>query len=337
LLRLAAGVEQPTLTRSIRLALLFVGLCLIAWLVWRADPHVVARMILRLGWRFGLVVIVYTCYVIVRAAALQRTVIGVRPRFSDVLRIRLSAEAVEWLTFTGPFLSEPAQGWLLTERGVSPFAAFAAVVTEYLLYSASSSILAIPAMALLLSRYAIGEMRTAAALIVLLMTTYLCALAFASISGIGLIAPSLRRLAVVFGRRAERAATQFEPIEHLVIVFLHERRRRLAEVMALEAAAQLVLILELWIIMAALTLSRSLIDAATIEGGVKFVAAVFVLVPGQVGASETVYAWLARAIGLSAAAGVSFALVRRLRGFVVAIAALVVLAAEKGPRRAGSA
>ena len=60
-----------------------------------------------------------------------------------------------------------------------------------------------------------------------------------------------------------------------------------------------------------------------IEGGVKFVGILFAFVPGQIGAAEGVYAWLAGAIGLAASAGLSLALVRRLRGLVVAVAGVV--------------
>jgi hypothetical protein len=156
-----------------------------------------------------------------------------------VLRIRLSGESVEWLTFTGPFLAEPAKGWLLKRRGVSTPAAFAAVVTEYLLYTATSSCLGI------------------------LIAAFITAFIFASLSGIGVIVPILRRSRLVLGRRGGDRA--------------------------------------------------------------RSVAVVFAFIPGQIGASESVYALLVSAIGLSAAAGVSLALVRRLRGLTVAALGLILL------------
>ena len=55
------------------------------------------------------------------------------------------------LTFTGPFLAEPAKGWLLKRRGLATADAFAAVATEYLVYTVVSSSLAIIAVSLLLA------------------------------------------------------------------------------------------------------------------------------------------------------------------------------------------
>ena len=57
----------------------------------------------------------------------------------------------------------------------------------------------------------------------------------------------------------------------------------------------------------------------------KVVDVAFAFVPGQLGASEGAYAWLAGAVGLPTAAGLSLALVRRFRGWLVALAGLVVL------------
>ena len=62
------------------------------------------------------------------------------------------------------------------------------------------------------------------------------------------------------------------------------------------------------------------------EGGVKFVPIAFAFIPGQFGALEGVHALLAAAIGLPAAVGLTLALVRRMRGLLVAAVGVVVLA-----------
>src|SRR5207244_13119603 len=73
-------------------------------------------------------------------------------RSSDL--IRFAAEAVEMLTFTGPFLAEPAKGWLLTRHGVTAAQAFGAIAIEYLAYTLVSAWLATGALWLLLARHA---------------------------------------------------------------------------------------------------------------------------------------------------------------------------------------
>jgi hypothetical protein len=62
---------------------------------------------------------------------------------------------------------------------------------------------------------------------------------------------------------------------------------------------------------------------------VKFVGVVFAFIPGQFGASEGTYALIAGAIGLPAAVGLTIALVRRIRGLIVALAGLMMLALQR--------
>src|SRR5437016_6054714 len=109
-------------------------------------------MLVRVGWSFLAAAAIYSGYVGVRAAALWRSVLCGPVSYGDVLRIRLSGETLETLTFTGPFLAEPAKGWLLKHRGLATADAFAAVATEYLVYTVVSSSLAVIAVSLLLAQ-----------------------------------------------------------------------------------------------------------------------------------------------------------------------------------------
>ena len=313
----------------VRVVWLIAGLCVAVLLVWHVGFLVVVEMLIRVGWRFPIVAGIYFLHVAVRAAALRRVLFTSTISYSDVLRIRLSTEAVEALTFTGPFLAEPAKGWLLTRRGVPTSAAFAAVITEYLLYTLASCFVAIPAITLLLTRHALPTaVRPAAAIVLLAVVAFVGAFAWASMTGIGLIVPGLRAIRVVIGARAIVAADRFVDVECQIIEFLHRRRRQLAAVMSIEAAAQALLVIEIWVVMFALGFRPSWSASLTIEGGVKFVGVAFAFVPGQFGASETVYALLAGALGFSTAAGVGLALVRRLRTLPVAILGLIVGSAD---------
>lgn len=141
-------------------------------------------------------------------------------------------------------------------------------------------------------------------------------------------------------RRAEYAAREFEPVESVLVAFLHIHPGRLTEVLVLEVAAHLVLICEIWLVMAALGLDLSWTGVLILEGGAKFIAIAFAFIPGQLGASEGVYALLTGAIGLPAAAGLTPALVRRMRGLLIAAAGVVALSslglqgdAEESARR----
>ena len=247
--------------------------------------------------------------------------------FADVVRIRFSSEAVEQLTFTGPLLAEPAKGWLLTALALTTAVAYAAVVTEYLPYMVVSSSLSVVAVLLLLTSHELPTLVRPGPVVVMAVTlAFLGAFTFASISGIGLIAPALRRLRAVVGARAVHAAHAFEVVEEGIIDVLHNHPRRWAAVVAIELAAEMMLVLEIWIIIGALGFSRAWTSALTIEGGIKFVGTAFLFIPDQFGASEGVYSLLAGTLGFTAAVGLGVARVRCLRSVVIATAGVLVFA-----------
>jgi hypothetical protein len=168
--------------------------------------------------------------------------------------------------------------------------------------------------------------RSGIVVVIAVTIAFLVAFAFATISGIGLIVPILRFSRVVVGPgRAQRAATAFAGVEEVIIRFLSGHRARLAEVLAIETAAHLLLVVEIWIVLVAIGASRSWVQSFILEGGVKFVPIAFAFIPGQLGALEGVYAMLAGAIGLPAALGLTLALLRRVRDVLAAAGGVVVL------------
>ena len=92
--------------RIARAVLLAAGAGVLIVLVRRVGAATIASLLRQVGWAFVVVSALYFTHVCVRAAALWRVTGALRYR--DVLRIRLYGEAVEMLTFTGPFLAEPA-------------------------------------------------------------------------------------------------------------------------------------------------------------------------------------------------------------------------------------
>ncbi|PYQ71813.1 MAG: hypothetical protein DMG01_25160, partial [Acidobacteria bacterium] len=142
----------------------------------RRPDRAASADLARVGWRFAAAAAIYAVHVGIRAVALWRSLLDGPVRFADVLRIRLSGEAVEMLTFTGPFLAEPAKGWLLRNRGVTTAAAFAAVITEYLLYTVVAAWLMVAALWLLLVRGVLPPgMRPAASVAMGIVIAFLAA------------------------------------------------------------------------------------------------------------------------------------------------------------------
>jgi len=352
---------------SVRVLLLAAGLAVVVVIVRQLGAATIAALLRRVGWRFAAVSALYTVHVAVRAAALWRCLPsepsgppapeaeasmpraaadarraaaggGVPAtksppafRYRDVLLVRLSGEAVEMLTFTGPFLAEPAKGVLLARRGLSGPQAFGAVAAEYLVYTAVSAALAAAALGVLLARRGLPPPLAApVAAVEGGMLAFLAGFTWAALTGRGLIVPTLR------AARLRALAARAAPIEAVMVTFLHARAGRLAEVLSLEAAGHALLVAEVWLVLAALGLPLAPLDPVLIEGGAKFISAAFFFVPGQVGAQEGIYALLLGAVGLPAAAGVTLSLVRRVRGLIVSGLAVgaVALAPAQQDRQA---
>jgi hypothetical protein len=307
------------MSRLFRLIALAAGVVVFAALIAYVGVRKIAGMLAEVGWGFALVPLLYTAHVTLRAVALWRSLPTPTLSFLDVWRVRLSGEAVEMLTLTGPFLSQPAQGWLLNKRGIGGAEAYGAVAIEYLLYTLTSAWLAIASLTALLVRGVLPVALRAAALgLIAVMVAFTVGVAAAAISGVGLIVPLVRRAGPLTGRRrAEGWAARIDPAERVLVGFMHEHPGRLAAVLGVEAAGQLLLASEIWVVLRALALPARPFDPLLIEGAVKFIGTVFFFVPGQLGASESVYTWLFAALGLTAAAGLTMALVRRIRGLIV--------------------
>lgn len=320
--------------RVARALLVVGGVFVLVALVARVGPAVISDMLRRVGWAFMAVSALYGAHDVLRALALWRSLPSPVLSFAEVLRVRLSGEVVETLTFSGPFLAEPAQGWLLTRRGLSVAEAYAAVAIEYLLYAVVSAWMTIAALTMLFARGALPDgLRTAVVVIIVAMVAFTVAFFAAVISGVGFIVPMIRCVAVIAGRaRADAAALRFEPVERVLVDFMHTRPARLAEVLMIEAAGHALLALEIWAVVRALGFHLTRVDPFIVEGGVKFIAVAFFFIPGQLGASEGLYAMLFGSIGLPAAVGLTMALVRRIRALMVAGAALGWLALTRGDR-----
>jgi hypothetical protein len=312
--------------RVTRILLLAGGVVVLAALVASIGLDVIATTLGQVGLGFLWVSMMYLGHVILRASALWKALpsrdLGYRP----VLRIRLVGEAVEMLTFTGPFLAEPAKGRLLSGQGIASAHAFGAVVIEYLLYTVVSAWLAGAAFSIFLSRGTLPDgLHGPVVGMLVAVIVFTLGTAFAAVSGIGLIAPTLQAVgSVISARRTAALVSRIKPIERVLVSFLHEEPWRVLELLAFEFAGHGLLVAEIWVILRALGIHIAAVDALCFEGGVKFIAVVFAFVPGQIGAAEGTYTLLARGLGLPVAAGLTLALVRRIRALIVAGLGLAV-------------
>ena len=312
-----------------RLVFILTGLVLFTVLLVDLGPAAVIEMVGRIGWAAAPIALTYAIYQCVRASALMSCVTGARPlRFQDALWIRLSGEAVQFLTFTGPFLAEPAKAWLLKGRGLSATEGFATTLTEYLSYTFTAAVLSITAISWLLANDALsGGNRVAGIVIICVMGAFLISGAAAIYLRVHLLGTILRRIAALplVRRRLRPNMADVHRVEDLLLAIMHDRPKRFASILATEAASHVLHIFELFLILRALEPGTGLGTAALIEGATKFIGLAFFFIPGQVGASEGAHTIIFEMMGLPAVAGFTIPFIRRIRGIVVAAAGLAAM------------
>jgi lysylphosphatidylglycerol synthase-like protein len=315
---------------SSRFVLLGAGTALLGVLLWRLGPVEILDTLGRIGWYFAPILLLGAAHHATRALALNVCILQPgRLRYRDALAIRLSGEAVQTLTLTGPVLAEPTKAWLLERRGLTFKEGFAATITEYLVYSFVSAAMAILGLVVLLQRFAPGAtIGSIAQVIIALCTVFLVASVIAIARRyylIGTIVSALVRTGVLRGRlRPEPSAVN--AVEDLLLQVLHDAPSRLALVIALEIIAQALLVSELFWLLRAIHVGVPGSWVFLIEAWAKFFDFVFLLVPLQVGVLEGTYASIFGVMGLPLSGGFVLAFVRRARSLAIAGAGLAMLA-----------
>lgn len=309
--------------------LLLAGVALLAFLLWRLGPAEILELLRRAGWYSLLAVLLYTAHHAARALALQFSV--VRPqmlRYGDALAIRLSGEAIQSLTATGPLVAEPAKAWLLTRHGLTAQEGFAAVITEYLINAFVAAALSIVALIYLMQLFVFPPVADRVATgIIIVFGVFLVASAIAIVGRlylIGTIIGGLARIGVLRGRLRPDIAW-INRMEDLLLAILRERPGRLLLVSVIEIVAQMTLVLELFWLVRALGTGASPFFAFLLESSVKVIGFAFSFIPLQVGVAEGTYALVFELVGLPAAAGFALAFLRRIRSLVAATAGLGAL------------
>ena len=325
----------------LRLALLVGGAALLLVLFWRLGPSDIFDALSRIRWYFLPVLLLGAVHQVTRALALCACV--VRPGglgFGPALAIRLSGEAIQSLTFTGPVVAEPTKAWLLESHGLTLREGFAATITEYLIYTFVTAVMSIAGLLYLIARFGPPPaIRGLAIAIVCLCIVFLVVSAIAigrRFYLIGTIIAGLGSIGVLRGRLMPDM-TWINRMEDLLLVILRDSPARFLTIAMLESAAQAILVFELFWLLRALDVITSALSVFVIEASVKFFEFVFLFIPLQVGVSEGSYALIFGAMGLPLTAGFALAFLRRARSLAIAGVGLAMLALMTRHRRRGLA
>ena len=211
----------------VRALLLLAGVSLLVYLVVDLGPREIFALLLQIGWGFVGIAALYALHQAARARALCLAVaVPGAVALRDAFFIRLSGEAVQFLTSTGPFLSEPSKAALLGRRGLSRTEGFAATIAEYLAYMFVSAAMLAGAAWYLTSRGDLPPaMHTTARVLLVVSTMFLLVSAVAITRRIYLIGGVMRRLGRLprVGHRLRVEADAVRRMEDLLLGVLGER------------------------------------------------------------------------------------------------------------------
>lgn len=304
----------------LRISLLAVGIAVMCLVLYFMGVHEILAMVRRSGWSIAWMAVLYGLHIAIRGWVIWRSLPEPRLPLLDTIRIRFAAEAVEMLTFTGPFLAEPAKGFMFIKRGVAPAQAAGVIAFEYLIYMAVAAMMALGGLLALLGRGAFhGGAHTAIVALVCGLAAFTGGVFWAAFSGMGLLTPLMRLASPLLGaRRGAAAVENVGAMEGHLLDILHGSPVRFVEALGAQAIGHALLAVEIFVLFRALGFPVRIGDPLIVEGSVKFINAAFVFIPGQFGAAEGSNALIVGALGYPAAVGVTLSLMRRVRAYLVA-------------------
>ena len=300
----------------LRLVLLALGVALLIGLVVGHDPAAVFASLRQLSWRF-VVILLFPAIPVMVFDTLGWRYAFLRDRvpFVTLLRTRLVGEAFNLVTPTAALGGEGVKAWLLRDR---------LPLDE----SVPSVIIAKTTIAL--ASIGFGRSPLLLGMQWLLGLEVLALVAFIVVQTRGVVVWTVGLLERL-GVRQEGAGHAAARVDRTLHTFYRHTPRRLTLSIAFHLIAWLLGAVESYLILQFIGVPVSLLTATVIEAfgtGVRF--ATF-LVPASLGVQEGGFVVTFVALGLSAADGVAFGLVRRLRELVWVAVGLALFAVSRRP------
>jgi Lysylphosphatidylglycerol synthase TM region len=315
--------EHHRRARWVSRAVLLGGIALLVLLFVRLGPGQILGLIAAIGWNFAMIIAIFAGHECMRALAVRRCLIGEPPRFGRLLQIRFLGEGLRTLTYTGPFLSEPARAWLLARQGLESSHAYGAAVSELIANSAISALVAGLTLAFVLVTVELS--RPLAILANVLAWTSLAYVLIVAVAlarrvyVIGTLARGIAALPIV-GRRFATNPASIRRMEDAIMHVLRDRPAILAQVVLLQFIAQALLVFDVYWTIRSMGVSRSFGTALIVEALTKLANLI-----QFVGASEGSYALVFEWLGMTAASGFTMSIVKRVRSLAVAAIGLLLL------------
>jgi hypothetical protein len=315
----------PARRDYVRVLVPIAGLALLVVLFVQLGPARILWLLQAIGWNLPIIVAIYASHECVRAVAVSRCLpADHRPPLRKLLWIRFMGESVRSLTHTGPFLAEPARAWMLAKQGVSGAHAYAASVSEFLANTTMSSLVTVVVLGFVLSTMTLSRPLTVLAeVLVGISLAFVVVVVIALATRTYLIGAIVARVARLprIGHRLRVDPVQVRTMEDAIMRVLRDNHATTVQVVLLEIAAQIILVIELYWSIKSMGVPITFGGAAMVEALTKL-ANVIQFVGATEGGYVVVFTWL----GMSGAVGFTLSLVKRVRGLAVAALGLGTLA-----------
>lgn len=293
----------------------FVGLSLLAWLIYHYWEQV-RQSVLNVGWGFLIVLGLNITRHFLRALSMYRAVDPDHRTFKyrSALAARFGGEAVNFFTFTGPFLGDATKAILL-KKNVSITQSASAVIIDNVLYYITVILVVLGGIAVLIAQYgSSGSTMTRVLLgIVIVAIAMLAGLVLAMMYRFKPLTHLIKRLEKrgIAPNFLLKRKGSFESVESNVFHFYHDRKADFFSVFGISMLTHAVSVSEVYLVLKLLGKEPFVSTAFIIESLTKVINAVFGFIPGTIGAYEGGNGIILRTLGYTTAVGIALALVRR--------------------------
>jgi len=313
----------------VRLAATLICLLLLVYLVQRAGPAKVLEGIAVVGW--GLVPVIGLAGLshVVRTYAWRVTLLNEKHHasFGRMLALRLTTEAAGQIGIFGQVFGE---AWRIAGLGAElPVASrITSVALDRALFTLAGAVVTIAGITSVLFLLPLRHKTALYAdifLVGLAGAILVAAIAvqrrWAVLSG---PAQALGRLGFI-RRWLDRKRSTILSVESKLLDFFHHARGAFWGALGLNLGAQLAAVLEVYLILRLMGQHTGFVAALAIEGLTKLVSVIGLFNPGNIGTYEGGNMLFAKLVGIGGTAGLTLALIRRIRALFWAAAGAVCL------------
>lgn len=301
---------------SIHAVAFLLGFAVLAFVVYKIGYQSIIDSVTHIGWGLLIIIALNVTRHFARAGSMF---LAVEPehrtfKYRSAIAARLGGEAVNFFTFTGPFLGDATKAVLLRKNLPLTYGA-SAIIIDNILYYVSVILMILSGVAIFL--FTFGSTGS-------LMNNVLLAVVLASVAMFaGMSLAILYRVTPVtqtidfFARRGfapkfvQKLRQNILDVETNVFHFYHNRRGDFFKMFSISLSVHLFSVAEVFLALKFLGYDAFVSTAFIIESLTKVINAAFSFVPGTIGVYEGGNGIILQSLGYTAGVGVALALVRR--------------------------